>query len=88
MQQEDNNDVIQSIKQEQEIFISHINEIENIRSIYDIEDMGNESLEQEYLMYIEDHCSELRDLINKLYHTKLYIVKNNPTGIYRDKIGI
>ena len=57
MQQEDNNDVIQSIKQE-----------------------------QEYLMYIEDHCSELRDLINKLYDTKIYIVKNNPTGVYRDKI--
>ena len=54
--------------------------------------MGNESLEQEYIMYIEDHCKELRELIDKLYRTKLYIIKNDPVNnniiFYRDKIGI
>jgi hypothetical protein len=51
--------------------------------------MGNESSEQEYLMYIEDHCRELRELIDKLYYTKLYIIKNdqvNKIGFYRDKL--
>ena len=85
-------DVIQSIKEEQEKFIFHINEIENLSSDYNIEDMGNESSEQEYLMYIEDHCKELRELIDKLYRTKLYIIKNDPVNngieFYRDKIGI
>lgn len=65
---------IETIKKEQEEFINHINEIENIYSVYEIEDMGNESPEQEYLIYIEDHCKELRELINKLYSAKLYII--------------
>ena len=86
----ENEDIIQNIKSEQENFIYHINEIESISSVYNIEDMGNESPEQEYLMYIEDHCRELRELIDKLYHTKLYIIKHDPinNGIcfYRDEI--
>ena len=89
MEKEDN---IEKIKQEQEKFIYHINEIENLISDYNIEDMGNESLEQEYIMYIEEHCRELRELIDKLYLTKLYIIKNDPVNngieFYRDKIGI
>ena len=87
----DNDESIQIIKQEQEQFIYHINEIENLSSEYNIEDMGNESPEQEYIMYIEEHCKELRELINKLYKTKLYIIKNdlsNKTEFYRDKIGV
>ena len=91
MDKEYNDKNIQSIMQEKEKFINHINEIENLRYEYNIEDMGNES-EQEYLMYIEDHCKELRDLIDKLYKTKLYIIKNDPVNnditFYRDKIGI
>ena len=43
-------------------------------------------------MYIEEHCRELRELIDKLYRTKLYIIKNDPVNknitFYRDKIGI
>ena len=89
MEKEDN---IEKIKQEQEKFIYHINELENLISDYNIEDMGNESLEQEYIMYIEEHCKELRELIDKLYLTKLYIIKNDPVNngieFYRDKIGI
>ena len=76
----DNDDVIQAVKEEQEKFIYHINEIENLSCDYNIEDMGNESLEQEYLMYIEEHCKELRELIDKLYRTKLYIIKNDPVN--------
>ena len=83
---------IELAKKEQAKFISHINEIENLCSDYNVEDMGNESSEQEYIMYIEDHCKELRELIDKLYRTKLYIIKNDPVnnGIeyYREKIGI
>jgi len=85
---ENENDT-QTIRQEHEQFIYHLNEIEKIHGVYDIEDMGNESPEQEYLMYIEDHCKELRELINKLYHTKLYIintVKNN-IELRRENIG-
>ena len=86
MEKEDN------IKEEQEKFIYHINEIENLCSDYNIEDMGNESPEQEYLMYIEDHCKELRELIDKLYRVKLYIIENDPVNnnitFYRDNIGI
>ena len=77
---------------EQKQFIYHINEIETLSSSYTIEDMGNESSEQEYIMYIEDQCKELRDLINKLYKTKLYIIKNvkytnTDVTFYRDKIS-
>ena len=43
-------DIIKNISQEQEKFIYHIREIENLSSDYNIEDMGNESSEQEYLM--------------------------------------
>jgi len=88
MEKEDNNNE-EDIRQEREKFIYHINEIENISCHYNIEDMGNESSEQEYLMYIEDHCRELRELIDKLYYTKLYIIKNdqvNKIGFYRDKL--
>ena len=96
MEKEENEDddvlVLEKIREEQEKFIYHINEIENLSSDYNIEDMGNESLEQEYIMYIEDHCRELRELIDKLYRTKLYIIKNDPVNnniiFYRDKIGI
>jgi len=92
MEKEDNDDVLEKIKEEQEKFIYHINEIENLCSDYNIEDMGNESSEQEYIMYIEDHCKEIRELIDKLYRTKLYIIKNDPVNngieFYRDKIGI
>lgn len=86
-----NDDIIQTIKQEQEQFIYHITEIENLSCYYNIEDMGNESPEQEYLMYIEENCKELKELINKLYHAKLYIIKHdlkNKTEFYRDKLGI
>ena len=83
---------VDSAIMEQEQFINHINAIENLAYSYNIEDMGNESSEQEYLMYIEDHCRELRELIDKLYRTKLYIIKNDPVNneieFYRDKIGI
>ena len=92
MENDDNDDIIENVKQEQEKFIYHINEIENLSCHYNIEDMGNESSEQEYIMYIEDHCRELRELIDKLYLTKLYIIKNDPVNngieFYRDKIGI
>ena len=92
MDEEYNDKNIQNIMQEKEKFINHINEIENLRYEYNIEDMGNESSEKEYLMYIEDHCKELRDLIDKLYKTKLYIIKNDPVNnditFYRDKIRI
>ena len=88
----ENDDIIKNVRQEQEKFIYHINEIENLSCHYNIEDMGNESSEQEYIMYIEDHCRELRELIDKLYLTKLYIIKNDPVNngieFYRDKIGI
>ena len=90
--EDDNEDVLTKIKEEQEKFIYHINEIENLSSDYNIEDMGNESPEQEYIMYIEDQCRELRELIYKLYRTNLYIIKNDPVNnnitFYRDKIGI
>ena len=84
---------IKLAKKEQAQFIYHINEIENLSSTYTIEDMGNESSEQEYIMYIEDQCKELRELIDKLYRTKLYIIKNvkytnTDVTFYRDKIGI
>ena len=84
---------IEVAKKEQEQFLYHINEIENLSSSYTIEDMGNESSEQEYIMYIEDQCKELRELIDKLYRTKLYIIKNvkysdNDITFYREKIGI
>ena len=81
---------IADAKKEQEKFIYHINELENLSSSYTIEDMGNESSEQEYIMYIEDQCKELRELIDKLYKTKLYIIKNvkyNDVTFYRDKIS-
>lgn len=91
MEKEENDDIIKNISEEQEKFIYHINEIENLSSDYTIEDMGNESSEQEYIMYIEEHCRELRELIDKLYRTKLYIIKNDPVNnnieFYRDKIG-
>jgi hypothetical protein len=91
MEKEDNDDIIKNISEEQEKFIYHINEIENLSSDYTIEDMGNESSEQEYIMYIEEHCRELRELIDKLYRTKLYIINNDPVNnnieFYRDKIG-
>ena len=89
---DENDDVLEKIKEEQEKFIFHINEIENLSSDYNIEDMGNESSEQEYIMYIEDHCRELREIIDKLYRTKTYIIKNDPVNnnieFYREKIGI
>ena len=89
---DENDDVLEKIKEEQEKFIFHINEIENLSSDYTIEDMGNESSEQEYIMYIEDHCRELREIIDKLYRTKTYIIKNDPVNnnieFYREKIGI
>jgi len=96
MEKEENDEddvlVLEKIREEQEKFIYHINEIENLSSDYNIEDMGNESSEQEYIMYIEEHCRELRELIDKLYRTKLYIIKNDPVNnnvtFYRDKIGI
>ena len=89
--EEDKDNVIQNIREEQDKFIYHINEIENLSSDYNIEDMGNDSPEQEYIMYIEESCRELREMINKLYLAKLYIIKNdlnNKTEFYRHKIGI
>ena len=83
------NEDMESIKQEQEQFLYHLSELENMDSVYNIEDMGNESPEQEYLMYIADHCREIRELIYKLYQAKIYIIKNdlsNKTEFYRDKI--
>ena len=84
------NETISQLKQEKEKFIYHLNEIENLSCEYNIEDMGNESPEQEYIMYIEDHCKELRELIDKLYHTKLYIINavQNNIELRRDNIGI
>ena len=84
---------IELAKKEQAQFIYHINEIENLSSSYTIEDMGNESTEQEYIMYIEDQCKDLKALIDKLYRTKLYIIKNvkytnTDVTFYRNKIGI
>ena len=83
---------IELAKKEQEKFMYHINEIETLSSSYTIEDMGNDSSEQEYIMYIEDQCKELRELIDKLYKTKLYIIKNvkytnTDVTFYRDKIS-
>ena len=38
--------------------------------------MDNNSQEQEeILFYINEHCSELRELINKLYETKITLMK-------------
>jgi hypothetical protein len=82
------NEDMASIKQEQEQFLYHLSELENIDCVYNIEDMG-ESPEREYLMYIADHCREIRELIDKLYQAKIYIIKNdlsNKTEFYRDKI--
>ena len=81
---------IELAKKEQTKFIYHIEQIEDLSSSYTIEDMGNESSEQEYIMYIEDQCKELRELIDKLYRTKLYIIKNvkysnTDVTFYRDK---
>ena len=90
--EKENDETIEMINTEREQFIYHIDQLENIECVYNIEDMGNESPEQEYLMYIEEHCKELRELIDKLYRTKLYIIKNDPVNnnitFYRDKIGI
>ena len=90
MEKEDDGNNDDVIREERAKFIYHINEIENISCHYNIEDMGNESSEQEYLMYIEEHCRELRELIDKLYYTKLYIIKNDPVNnnvtFYRDKL--
>jgi hypothetical protein len=80
----------QTIREEHEQFLYHLSELENIGSVYQIEDMCNESPEQEYIMYIADHCQEIRELIEKLYEAKLYIIKNdlsNKTEFYRDKIA-
>jgi hypothetical protein len=89
---EKENDNIQDIREEQEKFIHHINEIEILSSEYNIEDMGNDSPEQEYIMCIEESCRELREIIDKLYRTKTYIIKNDPVNneitFYREKIGI
>ena len=79
----------QSIREEHEQFLYHLSELENIDSVYNIEDMGNDSPEQEYLMYIADNCREIREFIDKLYQAKMYIIKNdlsNKTEFYRDKI--
>jgi len=78
----------QNINEEHAHFISHLDAIENINGVYNIEDMGNESPEQEYLMYIADKCQELRDLINKLYAAKIYIIEcnKNNTQIRRDEL--
>ena len=78
----------QNINEEHAHFISHLDALENINSVYCIEDMGNESPEQEYLMYIEDCCNDLRDLINKLYAAKIYIIEAAQNGIEirRDKL--
>jgi hypothetical protein len=59
------------IQSELDNFIHHINEIENIDNLYQIEDFGNESQEQEYIMYIQEHCQKLKELIIKLYEIKL-----------------
>lgn len=77
-----------NIKEEHAHFISHLDTLENINGVYNIEDMGNESPEQEYLMYIADKCQELRDLINKLYAAKIYIIEcnKNNTQIRRDEL--
>ena len=79
----------QNIKDEHEYFIYHLDALENIDSVYNIEDMGNESPEQEYLIYIADHCKELRELINKLYAAKIYIIEAAQNGIEirRDKLA-
>lgn len=85
MEEEEEEDTIK------EQFINHINEIESLSYDYNIEDMGNDSPEQEYIMYIQEHCNELRELIDKLYQAKLYIIKNdlkNKTEFYRHKIGV
>jgi hypothetical protein len=78
----------QNINEDHAHFISHLDALENINGEYRIEDMGNESPEQEYLMYIEDKCQELRDLINKLYAAKIYIIEAAQNGIEirRDKL--
>jgi hypothetical protein len=67
---------LETIKAEQENFLTHLEEIESIKWIYNIEGANscNESLECEYLYYIEDHCKELRELINKLYEEKIRIL--------------
>ena len=88
--EKENDETIEMINTEREQFIYHIDQLENIECVYNIEDMGNESPEQEYLMYIEDHCKELKCLINKLYDTKLYIIKTvqNNIELRRDKIDV
>ena len=82
------------IQQEEQNFISQVYALEKLCGDYYVEDMGNESPEQEYLLDIEDHCKELKELIHKLYQAKLYIVKlkhdpqNMDMEFYRDKIGM
>jgi hypothetical protein len=67
---------LETIKAEQDNFLNHLEEIESIRWVYNIEDANsyNEPIESEYLYYIEDHCRELRELINKLYEEKIRIL--------------
>jgi hypothetical protein len=75
---------------EYEQFIAILDTLEDIDCVYQIEHIGYESSEQEYLMYIADHCKELRELINKLYYTKLYIMKavHNNIELRREDIGL
>lgn len=70
---------LETIKAEQDTFLNHIDEIYAIKWNYTIEgaNLCNESLECEYLYYIEDHCRELRELINKLYEEKIRILSQN-----------
>jgi len=72
----ENKKIIKAVEKEQAKFINYVEQIENIGSEYQIEDMGNESQEQEYLKYIDDKCIELKELINTLYEIKLNIIKN------------
>jgi hypothetical protein len=67
---------LETIKAEKDNFLNHIEEIESIKLVYNIEGANsfNETLESEYLYYIENTCNELRDLINKLYEEKIRIL--------------
>jgi rRNA-processing protein FCF1 len=67
---------LEAIKEEQNTFLNHLEEIEAIKCIYNVEgaDSIHETLECEYLYYIETTCNELRELINKLYEEKIRIL--------------
>uniref|UniRef100_A0A6C0EXP3 Uncharacterized protein n=1 Tax=viral metagenome TaxID=1070528 RepID=A0A6C0EXP3_9ZZZZ len=67
---------IENANKERETFLNYIDDLHTIDCLYEHIEMDNNSQEQEeILFYINEHCSELRELINKLYETKITLMK-------------